>query len=142
MPPCLTPRRPSHRPQNASPKLTPRSTLAGNFGSSEGNRTFSYPTKHGFMHPSGYPSFFWFTYLPIFCFITRPWLFIDLFASNNGVLHHWILMKGYIMYYTSAKFMENSKCHAYLNGFRVILKECLQTWCEMTPGQHMWGSKR
>lgn len=32
---CLTPRRPSPPPQNASPKLTPRSTLAGNFGSYE-----------------------------------------------------------------------------------------------------------
>lgn len=32
---CLTPRRPSPPPRNASPKLTPRSTLAGNFGSCE-----------------------------------------------------------------------------------------------------------
>lgn len=34
-PPCLTPRRPSPPPRNASPKLTPRSMLAGNFGSCE-----------------------------------------------------------------------------------------------------------
>lgn len=87
-PPCLTPRRPSPPPRNASPKLTRRSMLAGNFGSCEHTGPPRPRNRRaGFMRPSGRPYLF---ALSIVLRLTT-WLFADLATSINGALHHWIL---------------------------------------------------
>lgn len=87
-PPCLTPRRPSPPPRNASPKLTPRSMLAGNFGSCEHTGPSLPRDQHaGFMRPPG--RLYLFALSIVLRFIT--WLFVDLVTSTNGELHHRIL---------------------------------------------------
>lgn len=60
---CLTPRRPSPPPLNASPKLTPRSTLAGNFGSCKNTGPSPPPLLMHGIYESVYSSIFvWFNH--------------------------------------------------------------------------------
>lgn len=84
---CLTPRRPSPPPRNASPKLTPRSTLAGNFGSCKNTGPSPPPLLMHRIYASVYSSIFvWFSHRLQFCYQIS-------FGTPgvNGELHHWIL---------------------------------------------------
>lgn len=104
-PPCLTPRRPSPPPQNESPKLTPRSTLAGNFGSCENTE----PSPTSAFNAKDLSVIHIFLVYPSASVKLDP-LFLDLVTDFNGALDMWILADDR-MCNGNVDTMDNSKCH-------------------------------
>lgn len=83
-PSCLTPRRPSPPPRNASPKLTPRSTLAGNFGSCEntGPSPSPLPMHRIYAAVCSFIFFFW---------VIHRLPFYHIYSAFCRPGNHWIL---------------------------------------------------
>lgn len=107
-PPCLTPRRLSPPPQKESPKLTPRSTLAGNFGSCE--KMEPCPTSAFNAQDLSVVHICLVIHHLLFNHIFWDF-FVDLVTDLNGELDMWILADER-MCDRNVDTMDNSKCHA------------------------------
>lgn len=132
-PPCLTPRRPSPPPRNASPKPTPRSTPAGNFGSFE-NRRITHPAtgaqdlcirllvKYLIVYPSSFLGFLaslWLLFLNLFFFFPL----VDQLWRTAAPLDTELLFRDDRMFNGKQMWIpwENRNVTLTKNGFRFIL---------------------